>query len=246
MKNKFLATFVDAKEFFELVLELRAFAKPKHLDALTSSCSWQGVNVPVVPVVPGPVCCRARRLQRQVPWSRQWCRSCSLLTVSLIFPVVAQRHIHMVLLRFPVAVHMTVDVPVVLMQVPLVQTVQDIVWRFRRCALGRRCVLAATVPAVAADSWMCLRFVHHRGLRRGSFWGPAHQVQDRGSCPQGHGPHYLGATTGVYRQRHASSHPSAPPPTTTPRHVFDGGLCSLGRSCICVWVPGVCLRWPLQ
>ena len=56
MKNKFLATFVDAKEFFELLLELRAFAKPKHLDARTSSCSWQVVNVPVVPVVPGHAC----------------------------------------------------------------------------------------------------------------------------------------------------------------------------------------------
>ena len=56
LKNKFLATFVDAKEFFELLLEFRAFAKPKHLDALTSSCSWQVVNVPVVPVVPGHAC----------------------------------------------------------------------------------------------------------------------------------------------------------------------------------------------
>ena len=39
-------------------------------------------------------------------------------------------------------------------------------------------------PAVDADSWRCFRLVHRqgvRGLRRGSFWGPAHPVQDRGS-----------------------------------------------------------------
>ena len=56
------------------------------------------------------------------------------------------------------------------------------------CVLGRRCVLAATVPAVAADSWRYLRFVHHhgvRGLRSGSFWCPAPD----GSCPKGHGAH---------------------------------------------------------
>ena len=40
----------------------------------------------------------------------------------------------MVLVRFPVVVHVIVDVPVVLMQVPLVQTVQDTVWKFRRCS----------------------------------------------------------------------------------------------------------------
>ena len=43
----------------------------------------------------------------------------------------------MVLVRSPVAVHMIVDVPVVLLQVPLVQTVQDTVWRFRRCSSAR-------------------------------------------------------------------------------------------------------------
>ena len=87
------------------------------------------------------------------------------------------------------------------------------------CALGRRCVLAATIPAVAADSWRCLKFVHHRGvrgLRRGA--GP--RVVSTGTRPP-----KFGATTGVYRQRHASSHPSAPPPPhhhhhhhTTPHH----------------------------
>ena len=49
-----------------------------------------------------------------------------------------------------------------------------VVPQMQSCALGRRCVLAATIPAVAADSWRCLRFVHHhgvRGLRRSSFLG---------------------------------------------------------------------------
>ena len=47
-------------------------------------------------------------------------------------------------------------------------------------------------PAVDADSRRCLRLVHRqgvRGLRRGSFWDPSHQVQERASCPQGHDPH---------------------------------------------------------
>ena len=105
------------------------------------------------------------------------------------------------------------------------------------CALGCRCVLAATIPAVAADSWRCLRFVHHhgvRGLRRGSFWGPAHQVQDRESCPQGHGPHnqvqLLACIDKNMRQvirphhhhhpppphPHPSLPPSTPPPPSLP------------------------------
>ena len=73
----------------------------------------------------------------------------------------------MVLVSFPVAAHMIVDVPVVLMQVPLVQTVQDTVWIFRRCSsarwdvavfLQRQFQLSPLTVGGASDSFIIMVF----------------------------------------------------------------------------------------
>ena len=67
---------------------------------------------------------------------------------------------------------------------------------FVLCSLRRRQARAVSTGAVAAcfASWV-------EGL---TFWGPAHRVQGRGSCPQGHGPPQLGASVGVPGQTRSS------------------------------------------
>ena len=91
--------------------------------------------------------------------------------------------------RFPVAVHMIVDVPVVLMQVPLVQTVQDTVWRFHRCGgsarwdvavfLQRQFHLSPLAVEGASVSFIIMVFEVCGG---GSFFGSCTSGAGPGSC----------------------------------------------------------------
>ena len=86
--------------------------------------------------------------------------------------------------------------------------------------VGIPVVVLRQVPAVVADSWRCLRFVHRHGvrrLRRGSFFWVLHiRCRTGGSRPQGHAAHNLLHVCSDMDKHIVVSVTSAPPPPQPP------------------------------